>query len=176
MIREAFFTSIIFIFFTSCGTQKNSHQSKAYVSSEKVLIIGAGSIATKIFMENLSKNMANRLNKEKIASNSIFFENTKPGSRLNKVALDSFDYDAYIIFYPTDGANLVMNRTVPAFSVPRINAVAPNSYQQEFTVQIYMKADKTKPVSEMSLHVDLDPTDDQELNKISSYILNYLPL
>jgi hypothetical protein len=177
MIRQSLLPSIILIVLASCGAQKNLRPSKDDAPSEKILIIGAGSVASEIFMENLTKNITVRLNK-RIGSHLIFLKNIKPGSPFNKTSLNSLDYDAYIIFYPLDSSKLVMNRTgqIPFFGGTRLNALVPNSYKQKFLVQIYMKTDKAKPVWETSLHVDLDPIDEEKYNDISSYILNYLPL
>lgn len=181
MIRKTLLY-IILIFLTSCGASKKMRSSGDYASSEKVLLIGAGPVASKLFMENLSKNIAGRLNKKKIESNLLFLENSKPGSQFDKKALDSLDHDAYIILNPLDSANFVMNRTgqIPFYVGTRINAhinvLVPNSYKQKFSVQIYMKTDKTKPVWEGRLQVELDPTDEEKYNDISAYILNYLPV
>ena len=178
MIKQALLPFIILMVLASCGAQKNSLTAKDYGPPERVLIIGAGSVVSEIFMENLTENITARLNKKRIESNIVFLKNIKAGTPFDQSSLDSSGYDAYIIFHPLDNSKIVMNRArqVTLYRWVRIKAISPHSYKQNFLVQIYMKADKVKPVWETSLQVDLDPTDKEEYNGISSYILNYLPL
>lgn len=178
MIRQALIPFIILILLTSCGAQKKLLPSKENNPTENVLIIGAGSVASRIFMDNLWKNLDGRLNKRKIKTNLVFVENSKPGAQFDRPVLDSLNYDAYIIFYPVNSADLTMNGTtkIPLVYGASVNAISPNYYKQEFSVQIYMKADKAKPVWEKNLPVDIDLLDEKNYDQISAYILNYLPL
>ena len=100
-------------------------------------------------------------------------ENIKPGSQFDKTALDSLAYDAYIILYPLDNANLTMKRTT---IFPVLHGIQPNTFIQEFSIQIYMKADKNNPAWKGNIQINIDLSKEEKYNDVSSYILNHLPL
>lgn len=174
MIKEVLLLFVVSAFLTSCGAQRNLPPSEhaalpKTLRVKNVLIIGAGSAASSVFMDNLSKSFRALLTTKGVATDYIFAGNRKPGSRFDNRALDRLNYDAYLILYPLNSANIVMNRAYPLAKVP-------NSYQQRFSVQTYLRTDKEKPVWEGRLQVDLDPTDKEKYKEICYYLFNYLPL
>jgi hypothetical protein len=182
MVKVVLLSSVVFLLLASCGAQRNL-STEVYANAgkstvKKVLIIGAGSAASRVFMDNFSKSMAGLLNEKGVAAQYIFREYVKPGTQFDRRALDSLDYDAYIVLYPINTADLTMNREgrIPIWNGFSVKGYAPNIYKQAFSVQAYLKTDKTKPVWEARLPVDLDPIEKEQYNDICYYIFNYLPL
>ena len=121
--------------------------------------------------------MIGHLHKKGMKGDFIFLEKVKPGTQFDKRTLDSLDYAAYIIYNPFDSADLEMNRAKKNYLIGNayVFGVSPNTYQQKFSVQIYNKTDKSKPVWERLLQFNFDPTEKDQYNEISYLVLNYLP-
>ncbi|HWI93387.1 MAG TPA: hypothetical protein VNT20_19040 [Flavisolibacter sp.] len=176
-----FFTAVYFL--VGCGTQKNSaslkdepRDSVKKIVVKNILIAGSGSVAYRIFLENLSEDISSVLKAAGVKSDFIFLGKI-PLSSLSSTWMDSVNYDAYIAFTPVGKETLELNKA-QEFPLPLWKAyvygVSSNSYKQTFAIRTYVKTEKINLVWETSFKAGFDPTDKEKYKFITTDILGTL--
>jgi hypothetical protein len=183
-MNKLIFFIVAVIILTGCGAQKNSASLKyepidtvKKITVKKILIVGAGSSVSRIFLENLSDDMIGVLKDAHVIGNFKFLENLKPESHIDMAFVDSLEYDAYIVFSPIDKASFQLNQA-RKFHLPLWNAyvygLSSNSYRQTFALSTYVKTNTLSLVWETSFIADFDPTDKEKYKFITNDILGTL--
>ena len=148
---------------------------------KSILILGSGSTATRIFLDNLSEVLIKKLKSEKIKS--VYYYLNKASDTLSEtfIAISKNDYDAILIFNPEDTAifKSISKVNKNHISLPTIignyTAISPTtsittSYHQSFNLNLYSHDDKSKALWEANLVVDFSMSGLSNYQNISNKI------
>ena len=131
---------------------------------KKVLILGFGAIETRLFLENLSAKIIDRLKTENIEAEYQYLgKKTERTDEEIKNRLHN-QFDAFIVFSPLDTSLFSLKyRTIsPAVFVPGVgtvnatNASRTISYTQNFDIQLYEPGNGLVATWEAALKIDCD--------------------
>ena len=188
MIRNLIlFVLILVVNFTSANAQKKvfilteSKTDTIHQRFQSILILGAGSTVTRVFLDRLSEELIKKLNSEKI--NSEYYYLGKDIDTLSEtfISITKKDYDAILIFNPDDTARFKSTSkerrnviTLPSTGVEYTligkTTSIKTSYHQSFNLNLYSYEDKSKSLWEANLIVDFNMGRLSNYQKISNKI------
>jgi hypothetical protein len=129
---------------------------------KKICIVGAGSSASRAFLENLSKELIKHFEEKDIKAEYFYLGKKERGSVIDIKSLPIKDFDGLIIFNPSDTAiSLAETRrsSVDVYGIYggtfSINSYHVN-YKERFDVLFYEAINIQKPIWEAALGVNGD--------------------
>jgi hypothetical protein len=182
-------TAIAFTILWGCTPKNNIAKTNfsnlggpsAKLNVHNILITGAGSMASRLFLENLTEALTLKFKKEGSITQYHFLENTNLNDSFKLETVDSFHYDVLIVLFPITAANLTINHAnEPVFPL-RFDALlgrpglSPNNYQQLFGVSVYSRIIHPKLVWRTGLNLNFDLAEDRDTYKeITKFIFKEL--
>ena len=147
--------------------------------SDSILIISAGSTATRVFLDDLVTQLAEKLDTKNVVAAYMYLG--KKNEMLNEF-LDTFknaDYDVIMVFQPKEqaslytknrgGINLVQLGDRSLVSSARQDKL---NYEGEFIIALYENNQKKRDFWKASLKVHNNPGKSRSAKKISNWILS----
>lgn len=144
-----------------------------------VLIVGVGSMPSRVFLSNLSKELISSLAKNKIQSAYTYVGQIPRLSHLDINKLVTGNYDSYLILNPIDTSFVDLKKKVGFFVTPvggRYYAsgdIIGRQYKEQFYVELYSgNKDKTEKIWQGILKVDFDFVQPDRYRKIAKEIVD----
>lgn len=145
---------------------------------DSILIIGAGSTATRIFLEDLVTRLTEKLDAKNVVTQYIYLGE---GNKVINEFLDTLknpDYKVIMVFYPGEQASLYTKNHIGVNYVPfgysYFLGLSRNdrlNYKEEFLIVLYENNQIKKDFWKASLKVHNDPGKKRHAKKISNWIL-----
>lgn len=144
-----------------------------------VLIVGVGSMPSRVFLSNLSKELSNCLAKNKIQSTYNYKGQIPRLSNLdiNKVVTEN--YDSYLILTPVDTSFTNLSKSVGVFATPvgggyvASGNIIGRQYKEAFYVDLYSNNNNsTEKIWQGILRVDFDFVEPERYRKIAREIVD----
>ncbi len=146
---------------------------------DSILIISAGSTVTRIFLDDLVTQLAEKLNTKNVVTTYMYLG--KKNEMLNEF-LDTFKnahYKVIMAFQPKEQASLYTKnrRSINFVQLGNKNFVSSTrqdklNYEGEFTIVLYENDHKKRDFWKASLKVHNDPGKSRSAKKISNWILS----
>jgi hypothetical protein len=175
---------IILLLLIGCRSQRSlpasdlANKKIVKIPVKKILIVGTGSISSRLFLDNLSDHIINLLNKKGVQGNFSFQENAKAELKFNVDISDSLEYNAFLIFQPMNKADFTMNKPnkipIPLLGNAEVYGLTANTYKQQFLIQTFVKSNKRTPIWEATLNASFDLTEKETYKQYSTDIVNIL--
>ncbi len=154
----------------SLNPTSQNHQE---VQINNVLLIGTGSVASKVFLENLSAEMMRSFSSKGIESEFSYIGKIPPTTALKLDSLKQDKYDSYLVFKSANASYLDMTKVkFIAISPAAMATRYGNQYAETFTVTLYNGKDKQQIIWQGELDVDFDIANDSRYKQISKLIFN----
>lgn len=154
-------------------TLRPVRENSEVLQLKNVLIVGTGSVAAEVFLDNLATEVATSLKSMGIRSDFSYV-----GRRLRKLNIDSVKqagYDAYLVFDAANDAYLNMTKEQFVAFGPGITARGyGNQYAQRFTVALYHDSEPQQTIWEAELAVDIDLAHDGMYPRIARLVIREL--
>lgn len=184
-MRALFF--IVFLFIHPClfsqRIKKTSFEEiTADPSNQKfdsILIIGTGSTATRIFLDDLVTELTEKFDTRNVVTTYRYLGNKR--EMLNEF-LDTFrnmDYKVIMIFQPGERASMYTKSSKGVYYLPLgdMNFVSPGrkeklNYEEEFLIVLYENNQGKRDFWKASLKVHSDPGKSRLAKKISNWIFS----
>ena len=146
---------------------------------DSILIIGAGSTATRIFLDDLVTQLAEKLDSKNVVTTYMYLG--KKNEMLNEF-LDTFKnagYKVIMVFQPKEQASLYTKkrRSINFVQLGDRSIVSSArqdklNYEGEFIIVLYENNQKKRDFWKASLKVRNDPSKSRSAKKISNWILS----
>ena len=146
---------------------------------DSILIIGAGSTATRIFLDDLVTQLVEKLDSKNVVTTYMYLG--KKNEMLNEF-LDTFknsDYKVIMVFQPKEQASLYTKkrRSINFVQLGDRSIVSSArqdklNYEGEFIIVLYENNQKKRHFWKASLKVHNDPSKSRSAKKISNWILS----
>jgi hypothetical protein len=183
----------IFIFLlssllTSCSQHKylekitlvETQQSQTKKSLKKILMVGAGSIESRFFLDKLANKIREDLKKEKVQLDYNYLGKISKDSSINKIANNI--YDAILVFNPIDTSAIKVNLedTKIGYNVPSagnafvgIKVITRTiKYVQKFDISFY--ENNSTALWAATLRVTIDYSKNKSYSIISKKIITQM--
>ena len=179
MIKNLSLLFSISIFISCTSSQKiglfDSRTNQTKVTAHKIFILGSGTNATRLFLENITASLQKRFSKTGTES-ILIFSNNPEAIILNKYKNDG--YDAIILFNARDSAvvNSSTYTNTVGVSGGALNGAQfrssahSNEYKQNFYFSFYSNPEKPNLVYEGYLDLHFDFADNTKYNIIANKI------
>ena len=172
MYKKYIFLFLLIVELTNCSilnaqqinlteTKKNTIEKKF----KNVLIIGAGSTATRLFLDNLTRNLIEALNKEKIEATYYYDGKLDRNTQIEFKNFVNEKYDGYIVFNLSDTSYVhTKNKTLP-LSIPVSSAGGTAQinlnysrlrYAENFLIEFFEYSNTKVSVWEATLKLNFD--------------------
>lgn len=158
--------------------EKMSLKSDETISS--LLISGAGSTPSRVFLDNMSTELISQLSKKDIRADYIYLGKIPKYSTVDMDTLIKKKYNAYLLFYPTDTSFVNNNKDQAEVWVPlpggysKSAVLAGNQYKENFWVQLYLENGSVQKVWKGILYLDFDFGHSSKYPGIAKKILDQL--
>jgi hypothetical protein len=146
---------------------------------DSILIIGAGSTATRIFLDDLVTQLVEKLDSKNVVTTYMYLG--KKNEMLNEF-LDTFKnagYKVIMVFQPKEQASLYTKkrRSINFVQLGDRSIVSSArqdklNYEGEFIIVLYENNQKKRDFWKASLKVRNDPSKSRSAKKISNWILS----
>ena len=130
---------------------------------KKVLIVGVGSMPSRVFLSNLSKELSSSLAQNNIQSNYNYIGQIPRLSHVDINKIKNENYDSYLILTPVDTSFTNLKKDVGFYVVPLGNGyrasgdLVGNQYKEKFYVDLYTNTnDSAQKIWQGILTVDFD--------------------
>jgi hypothetical protein len=142
-------------------TKKNTIQKKF----KNVLIIGAGSTATRLFLDNLTRNLISALNKDKVEATYYYDGKLDRQTQIDFKTFVNIKYDGYIVFNLSDTSYVYKkNKTIPVGipvtqngSVAQLNLnFSKLRYAEDFLIEFFEYSNTKVSIWEAVLKLNFD--------------------
>lgn len=133
----------------------------------KVLIVGMGSYATRIFLDKLATEFVDKFKKTKLRFEYKYFSNNYSESIKQLQVFPDSSFDAYLFFSPSDSSKFY---GIVVQSEPYSNPSDAIYYHQNFAVSFYSNSNKRDPVWQALLNVNGDINEKRLYLMITDYI------
>lgn len=178
---------ISFLFIHPClfaqGIKKTTFEEisagNSNIRFDSVLIIGAGSTATRIFLDDLVTQLTEKFDTKNVVTAYMYLGNKN--EILNEF-LDTFknaDYKVIMVFQPKERASLYTKnrRGINFVQLGDRSFVSPArqgrlNYEGEFIIALYENNQRKRDFWKASLKVHNDPGKSRSAKKISNWILS----
>ena len=143
------------------------------VQVKDLLIIGTGSVASQIFLENLSAEMKQSLQIKGIQADFSYMGKIPDAADINIDKLKQDKYDSYLVFMANNESYLDMTKEKFTGIGPGVTATGyGNQYVETFTVVLYNGKVKHEVIWQGKLAVDFDIANNSRYKQISGLIFN----
>ena len=150
-------------------------QNNQELQIRRVLLIGTGSSASGIFLDNLSAEMIRSLGSKDIRSAFKYIGKVPQSTTLKIDSLKEDIYDSYLVFNAANDLYLDMTKA-------KFTAIGPgatvtgygNQFKETYTVTLYNGGQKEQILWQGELAVDFDIVNSSRYKQISQLILNEL--
>lgn len=174
MIKNLSLLFSISIFISCTSSQKiglfDSRTNQTKVTAHKILILGSGTNATRLFLENITASLQKRFSKTGTESILVF---SKKAEDMN-LNMDKKDgYDAIILFNARDSAVVNSGTYTSTFGINNAQFSLSGSsteYKQNFYFSFYSNTEKPNLVYEGYLDLNFDFSDNTKYNIIANKI------
>lgn len=147
---------------------------------QNVLIMGSGSVSTRIFLDNLTEELSWKLSSDTIKSTYLYGGKTLEEAQQKYDKLSNEEFQFLLVFFPGDKGSLKINRdqkTYP-FSLPNrgtFNPIIKNDniiYEENFIAQLYLIEKTPKILWTTSFSIFEDIRSKKLYDQVSSTIYN----
>ncbi|MBS1749607.1 MAG: hypothetical protein JST63_06870 [Bacteroidetes bacterium] len=145
---------------------------------DSILIIGAGSTATRIFLDDLVTRLTEKLDTKNVVTEYIYLGESNKMISDFLDTLNNADYKVIMVFYPGEQASLYTKNHIGVnfvpFGYPYLLGPARKdrlNYEEEFLIVLYENNQRKKDFWKASLKVHNDPGKRRHAKKISNWIL-----
>ena len=148
--------------YTGKSTLNETEVNKFDAKITSLLIVGVGSTASRLFLENLSPEIIKLFGRSHIKCN-FFYAGKIPRRthvNLNKIIVSK--YDAYLVLNPIDTSYIDVHKSVAVFASPlpggygASGSVIGNQYKEDYYVELYSSNKSLNKVWQAELKVDFD--------------------
>ena len=174
------YTSCIIPTYTGKSTLKETGVSKTDIKITRVLVVGVGSTASRLFMENLSTELIKLFTRSQIQCDFSYEGKIPRGTHINLENIFSSQYDTYLVLNPVDTSYINTQKNVAFFETPlpggygATGNVIGNQYKEDYYVELYANNDTHNKVWQAELKVDFDVANPDKYKKIAKEIFNNL--
>jgi hypothetical protein len=170
---------ICFILFTTVAfpqkvTYKDKLTDSAKFTLDSLLIVGAGSSVTRIFLDELTYKLENTLGSKNITSSYLYLGKTMEEAKKEFAKIPLSNYKTILLILP-DTASLfdVEHRDYGGYvgPVPYSIPVTKVFYHQHFNIELYLNDTKLKQIWTASAEVESDPTNSTAASILSTKML-----
>ena len=160
---------IILLAFTGCvlptyigqSTLNETGVKKSDIKYATVLVVGAGSMPSRFFLENLSEEIMKLFKQHKIEADFTYLGKIPRRSHVDVNKLVTSKYNAYLIFHSMDTSysNTHKDVAIVAATIPggfASGSVIGNQYKEDFYAEFYTNVDSLNRVWQGELKVDFD--------------------
>ena len=139
-----------------------------------LLIVGVGSMPSRVFLSNLSKELISSFAKNKIQSSYTYLGQIPRLSHVDINKIVTENYDSYLILNPIDTSYADLKKEVAFFATPVVSGdIIGRQYIEEFYVELYSSnKDKTEKIWQGILKVDFDFVQPARYKKIAKEIVD----
>ncbi len=178
------------IIISSCSQSKyiekitlvETQQNEKKISCKKILMIGAGSIESRFFLDKLAFKIKQDLKKNKVELDYNYLGKINKDSSIEINKILTNNYDAILVFNPVDTSNIQEKSETarydyrpPSGGYVGVNVTTKTiKYIQRFDVSMFNN--QTLPIWAAILKVTIDYTKDKNYSIISNKIINQLEL
>jgi hypothetical protein len=147
---------------------------------DSILIIGIGSSTTRIFLDDLSQSVINRLTDDSIVAHYLYLGKTSTEAQSALDTVNKKGYNAILFFFP-QGSSFYdvqgsLNQTTANTRLGPITTIAAFSridYQQDFNLQLCIQDSEWKQIWTASLEVAGDLRKPKNAKNIAARLLSY---
>ena len=161
-------------------TLNEKEVKKSDVRITDLLLVGAGSTASRLFLENLSAEMIKLFARYHVQCDFTYAGKIPRGSRINFNNLITSRYDAYLVLSPIDTSymNTFKSEAVIASPIPgsygALGSVIGNQYKENYYIELYSNNNLLNRIWEAELKVDFDVANPGRYQKIAKEIFTRL--
>ena len=140
----------------------DSIRNEKKVNIDNILIVGAGSTASRLFLENLSTEMIKRFKKNKLSCSFNYVGKIPAASHLKVESFIEPGFETYFIFSPIDTSfvNKMKEKYVAFMPIPGIGSAVGtnygNQYKQKFLLELYTNVEGLQLIWKAELILDFD--------------------
>jgi hypothetical protein len=154
---------------------KSSDQNEQGIPINNVLLIGTGTMASQIFLDNLSTELIRSFKAKSITADYSYKGKVPDLLTLKIDSLVTDQYDTYIVFKSINNSLLDMDKVKYAAVGPGTYGTGyGNQYAEKFTIMLYTKKEKPELLWQGHLDVDFDLANDTRYKKIARLLMNEL--
>lgn len=174
------FTSCVIPTYTGKSTLKETEVSKSDVKISSVLIAGAGSTASRLFLENLSTELIKHFAQYQIQCDFTYVGKIPRRSYLNLNKVLSSKYNGYLVLNPMDTSYADTHKSVAVVGTPlpggygATGSVIGNQYKEDYYAELYINGNSLNKVWQGELKVDFDFATPTRYQKIAKQIFDKL--
>jgi hypothetical protein len=152
---------------------KTIRQDEAGVQVNRILMIGTGPVASRVFLDNLSSELMQSLKVMNVHAEFVYMGKAPSSVSLKIDSLVTPRFDTYLVFKPSAHAYLSMTSLKYIGVGPGVMASGyGNQYTDTFAVALYTRKENLQLVWQGDLMVDFDLANDSKYKKISKLILD----
>ncbi len=131
------------------------------VKVSKILILCAGSNASRLFLENLSEEIKLTFSKNNILCDFNYVGKIPRGSHLDLHKNLNPKYDSYLVFNPADTAYVNLGKETFIFVAPVGSSSVSgsgqgNQYKENYSIELISTSDSIRKIWEGELKLDFD--------------------
>jgi len=148
--------------YTGKSTLNETEVSKFDAKITSLLIVGVGSTASRLFLENLSPEIIKLFVRSHIQCNFIYAGKIPRRSHINLKKIIASQYDAYLVLNPIDTSYIDVHKSVAVFASPlpggygASGSVIGNQYKEDYYIELYTSNKSLNKVWQAELKVDFD--------------------
>jgi hypothetical protein len=152
------------------------------ITMHKVLIVGAGSMASRLFLENISSEMMKVFTSKGVESNFLYVGEIPRGTQLKLDTVISSKYDGYIIFNPKDTSyfNARKEKYIAIVPGPLGTGFSAggygNQYKEEYFIEAYVNDSSLSLIWRAGLKLNFDFSAQYKYKHISNDIFDQLKI
>lgn len=177
---------LLIVFYSTATAQYDISFKENFIDStevklDSILLIGAGSSPTRIFLDNMSKRIINSFTKAKIHSQYEYLGKNSLEAKSNYEKSPYKNYKAILLLLSDSSSFEVHNHVTLGIGVTNAATLYPyptrNKYllnDQTFNCQLFIKKEKMTLIWNGVLHVSCNPSDQGDAAKASAKIISSL--
>jgi hypothetical protein len=149
---------------------------KGEVRISNVLMVGSGTVASEVFLENLSAELIQSFKTRGVPTEFTFMGKMPPSASLPLESLIQDKFDTYLVFKSSNNAYLDMSKEkVKVYGPDNMTRKKyGNQYAERYTVTLYHKKEKIQAIWQGDLAIDFDLANSSRYKEISKLILDEL--
>lgn len=148
--------------YTGKSMLSETEVSKSDQKISSVLIVGAGSTASRLFLENLSTDIIQLFTQQGIHCEFNYVGKIPRGSHVNLKTIANPKYDSYLVLSPMDTSFVDIHKSVAVFATPlpggygASGSLIGNQYKEDYYAGFYTSGSSLNKVWGGELKVDFD--------------------
>jgi hypothetical protein len=154
--------------------------SKSGIKITNLLIVGVGSTASRVFLENLSAEIIKLFVRSQIQCDFTYAGKIPRGEQVNLNDIVVSQYNSYLILNPVDTSYMDTHKNIGTFITPlpggytAAGSMMGNQYKEDYDVELYTNNNISNKVLQAELKLDFDVADAGRYKKIAKEIFNML--